>query len=200
MTSRVAAGRPTLVVRVHDPEPRPHTMSGIDPTSLVLAYRGVLLGASAYDPASGLAVFAIPSGAPPLPARDVPAIVVAADYQESKNIVTPGGTVLPNTVFRTVRIRARKAPAVTWLFPSPGACLRTESTLVVAASAPGKISSVQFLDGRRPIATVKRASAGLYAAGWVLGRTATGRHTLRAVVTTAGRQISAQRAVRVCRR
>jgi hypothetical protein len=33
----------------------------------------------------------------------------------------------------------------------------------------------------------------------VLSRTATGRHTLRAVVTTAGRQISARALSGVCR-
>jgi hypothetical protein len=125
--------------------------------------------------------------------------VVAADYQETKNITTPGGSILPNTVFRTVRIRARKGPAVNWLFPARGACLRKSATLVVAASSTSKISSVQFLDGRRPIATVRRSSAGLYAAGWVLSRTATGRHTLRAVVSAGGRQVSAARVVRVCR-
>ncbi len=199
VTKRVAAGRPTIVARVEDVEPRPHTMSGIDPTSLVLAYRGVLLGASAYDPASGIAVFSIPSNAPALPARDVPAITVAADYQESKNIVTPGGSILPNTTFKGMRLRVRKGPAVTWVFPTAGSCLRTEATLVVAASSTGKVSRVQFFDGPRPIATVTRSSAGLYAAGWILGkRVARGRHVLRAVVTGAGRQLAASRPVRIC--
>ena len=199
MTKRVAAGRPTIVVRVHDVEPRPHSMSGVDPTSLVLAYRGVLLGASAYDAASGIAVFSIPSNAPALPARDVPAITVAADYQESKNIVTPGGSILPNTTFKGLRLRVRKGPAVTWIFPSSGSCLRTEATLVVAASSTGKLSRVQFFDGPRPIATVTKSNSGLFAAGWILGkRVARGRHILRAVVTGAGRQVAASRPVRVC--
>jgi hypothetical protein len=180
-------------------EPRAHSMSGVDPTSLVLAYRGVLLGASAYDPASGLAVFTIPSNAPALPARDVAAITVAADYQESKNIVTPGGSILPNTTFKGMRLRARKGPALTWLFPTAGSCLRTEATLVVAASSTSKIQSVRYLDGQRPIATVTKGSSGLYAAGWILGkRVARGKHVLRAVVTSGGQQLSATRAVRVC--
>jgi hypothetical protein len=201
VTKRVAAGRPTIVVRIHDVEPRPHSMSGVDPTSLVLAYRGVLLAASAYDPASGLAVFGIPRNAPALPARDVPAITVAGDYQESKNIVTPGGSILPNTTFRSMRLRVRTGPTLTWLFPSRGACLRTEATLAVAASSTGNVSSVKFFDGQRPIATVSKSSSGLYAVGWILSkRVARGRHVLRAVVTGAGRHVSASRPVRVCGR
>jgi hypothetical protein len=200
VTKRVAAGRPTIVVRVHDVEPKAHSMSGIDPTSLVLAYRGVLLGASAYDPASGIAVFTIPSNAPALPAGNVPAIAVAADYQESKNIVTPGGSILPNTTFKSMKVKVRTGPAATWLFPSRGSCLRTEATLVVAASSTGKINSVRFYDGSRPIATVTKSNTGLYAAGWILKRVARGKHTLRVVVTGAGRQVTASRPVRVCGR
>ena len=129
----------------------------------------------------------------------MPAITVAADYQESKNIVTPGGSILPNSTFKSMRLRVRTGPAVTWLFPSRGSCLRTEATLVVAASSTGKVNSVQFFDGQRPIATVKKSSTGLYAAGWILGkRVARGKHMLRAVVTGAGRQITAERPVKVC--
>jgi len=166
----------------------------------VLAFRGVLLGASAYDPASGIAVFTIPSYAPALPAGNVPAIAVAADYEESKNIITPGGSILPNTTFKSMKVKVRTGPAATWLFPSRGSCLRTEATLVVAASSTGKVSSVRFYDGPRPIATVTKSNTGLYAVGWILKRVARGKHTLRVVVTGAGRQVTASRPVRVCGR
>jgi hypothetical protein len=61
LTKRVTAGRPLLAARVTD------LGSGVDPLSLVIEYRNnVLLGASLYDPSSGLALFGIPRTAPPV--------------------------------------------------------------------------------------------------------------------------------------
>jgi hypothetical protein len=104
VTRRVAAGRPTLVVRVHDPEPRPHTMSGIDPTSLVLAYRGVAR-CTAYDPRA-VGRVRDPGGGRRCP-RATPAIVVAADYQESKTSSRPAARP-PNTVSAPSAFAARR--------------------------------------------------------------------------------------------
>ncbi len=54
LTRRVAEGRPTLAARVIDGD------AGVDPLSLVIAYRGVLVGAAFYDPVSGVALFPLP--------------------------------------------------------------------------------------------------------------------------------------------
>ena len=58
---------------------------------------------------------------------------------------------------------------------------------------------MRFLDGSKPIATVRRGAAGLYSAVWKRGGAAKGKHTLRAIVTDAkGRKAESQRVVRVC--
>lgn len=201
VTRKVAAGRPTLVVRIHDPQPKPRSESGIDPTSIVLAYRNVLLAASAYDSTSGLAVFGMPAQAPPIPAKAIPAIIVASDFQESKNIVTPGGSILPNTTFHRVTIRGTAGAAATWIYPHANACLGPEAKLVVAASAVGKVTGVTFAYDGHPIVTATQANAGLYAATWLTSRSPLGRHTLTATVVSAGGQrATTKRAARVCSR
>ena len=59
--------------------------------------------------------------------------------------------------------------------------------------------TIRFFDGRKPIATVRRGTSGIYSATWRRGGAAKGRHTLRAIVTDAkGRKAEAQRVVRVC--
>ena len=60
LTHRVAAGRPTLAVRAQD------SGSGVDPYSLLISYKGTVLGAIAYDSSSGVAVYVLPSSAPRL--------------------------------------------------------------------------------------------------------------------------------------
>ena len=60
LTTRVTAGRPLLVAEVTD------LGSGVDPLSLVIGYGNALIGASAYDPFSGLALFGLPADAPKL--------------------------------------------------------------------------------------------------------------------------------------
>ena len=201
VTRKVAAGRPTLVVRIHDPQPKPRSESGVDPTSIVLAYRNVLLAASAYDSTSGLAVFGMPTQAPPIPAKAIPATVVASDFQESKNIVTPGGSILPNTTFRRVTIRGTAGAVATWIYPHKNACLGPYAKLVVAASAVGKVTSVSFAYDGHPIVTATQSNAGLYAATWLTSRSPLGRHTLTATVVSAGGQrATTKRVARICSR
>ena len=60
ITSRVSAGRPTLALRVLD------RGSGVDPYSLTIGYGRALVGAAAYDPATGVALFPLPAEAPRL--------------------------------------------------------------------------------------------------------------------------------------
>jgi subtilisin family serine protease len=196
VTSRIAAGRSLIAARVTD------AGAGVDPLSLVIAYRGALVGAAAYDPGSGLALFPIPRAAPPFRAgrARTPALLVASDFQETKNVDQAGENVLPNTRFQPTRLRVVRGPAATWLAPGARACAARRQPLLVAASSTARIRSVRFYDGRRGIATVRRNVAGLFSASWRAGRAEEGRHVLRAVVLDRrGRAFTARRVVRVCR-
>ena len=63
VTTTVAAGHPTIVARTID------LQAGVDPLSLVFAYGDTLIGAVAYDPISGYAVFPLPRVGPAAEAR-----------------------------------------------------------------------------------------------------------------------------------
>jgi minor extracellular serine protease Vpr len=200
VTTRVAAGRPTLVARVVDiggtiVDPG----SGVDPLSLTIGYRNVLVGAAAYDPISGIAIFPLPSAAPKLQAGSLALAMLASDNQEAKNVNVAGEDVLPNTSIRETRLRVVNGPTDTWIFPERLACLERRERLVVVAGSTATVRSVRFtIDGRR-IATVRRGAAGLYTADWRPRGLGKGRHVLRSVVTDArGRTAEAQRPVRAC--
>ncbi len=194
VTTRVAAGRPTIVARAVDDK------SGVDPLSLVLAYGTTLVGASAYDAASGTVVFALPAPARKLKLGTQSLVVAASDLQESKNVNTIGANVMPNTTFARKRLSVVKGPVLTWLAPAAGRCVPRRAGLVVVASDTHAIASVAFYDGKRRIARVERGVAGLYATTWSSSKLPHGRHTLRAVVADkAGKQATSTRVVRVCR-
>jgi minor extracellular serine protease Vpr len=194
LTTRVSTGRPTLAARVLD------TGSGVDPLSLVIGYKRVLVGATAYDPTSGLALFPLPAAAPKLTGRTA-ATLEASDFQETKNVNTSGSEIMPNTAFKSVRIAAAARPAVAWLAPNPSAgCLKGKVRLIADASAPRRILSVRFYDGKRRIATVRTGLDGLYAFTWKTTKAKRGAHTLRAIATEAkGRTATTRERVRVCR-
>ena len=193
LTKRVTAGRPLLAARVTD------LGSGVDPLSLVIEYRNnVLLGASLYDPSSGLALFGIPRTAPPVRHGLFKGAALAADNQESKNVDQIGANVLPNTTIKRVNIRGTSGPTVTWLLPLGTSCVKGSASLAVAASAPGKIRTVRFFDGKRLIKTVRKGTIGLYTASWRTGAAKRGPHKLRVVVQSRGRVLQARRNVRVC--
>jgi len=187
----VPAGRPLLVARVTDGQ------SGVDPFTLVLGYRGVQIGAELYDAATGLALFPLPPGAPPVKGR-VRVVLSASDFQETKNVATFGSTVMPNTRRRRSALRAVPGPVATWLEPTPNACVRGRTRLLATAGSTAALRSVRILDGSRKL-TVKRVQPGLYTAAWT--PKAKGRHVLRLVALDArGRSVTARRAVRVgCR-
>jgi len=193
LTTRVAAGRPTLAARVVDPG----RGSGVDPFSLIVGYGGALVGAVLYDPVSNVAVFPLPTEAPRIRRGKTRITWTAADYQEAKNLDTPA--ILPNTRFRRGVIRAIAGPAVTWLAPRPGVCLRRGSNLAVLASSTARVRSVRFLDEKRPVAVDRSGPAGLYGVTWKPGprhRT----HQLHAVVVDArGRRADATLRLRSCR-
>jgi len=102
-------GRPLIAGIVSD------RGSGVDPLSLVLAYKQTLLLAALYDSGSGLVLWAL-DGAPKIGAGKTPMLAIASDYQESKNL-DQAGNVLPNSVFRGFGLRAVTRPTVTWLLP-----------------------------------------------------------------------------------
>jgi hypothetical protein len=193
LTGRVSAGRPTIAVQTLD------TGSGVDPFSLVLAYNQVLVGAVAYDPASGVAIFPLPAAAPKVAAGRIQFAFLASDYQETKNANSYGGDVMPNTRVITQRLRVVKAPAITWLTPLARHCAGNRAQLLVSASAAGKIGSVRFFDGKRRLRVVRRGVAGLYQTTWRTRGAKRGLHTLRAVVQSGTRTAEASRVVRVCR-
>jgi len=196
VTTRVSAGRPTLVARVVDGIVGPG--SGVDPVSLVIGYRGVLVGAAFYDPSSGFALFPLPAGAPALRAGRTPAIVSASDNQEAKNVNTSGEEIMPNTGFRSAPLTVVRRPTLTWLVPEESECLPRVARMTVVAGATSRIRSVSFFDGSRRVATARRGEAGLYTATW--RPRGNGRHRLRAVVRDAGgRTAAASRPARVCR-
>jgi subtilisin family serine protease len=200
VTRRVAAGRPTLVARIVDFALDPRAASGVDPTSIALSYRNVLLGVSAYDPVTGLAVFVPPRNAPRFARGRTQVTLAGADFQEAKNVSTPGGSVLPNTGFQRARVQAVRGAAVTWIAPNARSCVGRRARLVVAASATRRVRQVRFYDRRRLIAVARRQLPGVYTGVWRRGRAARGRHLLRAVVTGRdGSSAAAGRVVRVCR-
>jgi minor extracellular serine protease Vpr len=194
LTTTVAAGRPTIAVRATD------AGAGVDPLELAIAYGRVAVGAAAYDQESGLAVFPIPTQAPAI--RTTGALtLISSDYQESKNVNTSGENIMPNTIFRNVRLRVVTRPVLTWLRPGTRKCVARSEQLLVLASSTAAIRSVRFLDSGRAIRTVRSGVAGLYSTMWRNGNAKRGTHRLVAVVRDArGRTAQAVRTVRVCRR
>jgi minor extracellular serine protease Vpr len=197
VTTRVAAGRPTVVAIAKD------SQSGIDPLSLVLNYNNnVLLGASAYDPGTGLILFVIPSDAPAIKAakKKKAALLIASDNQETKNVNTIGANVLPNTNYLPVKLSVVSEPTVAWLVPTQNACLRTTTRLAVVAGSTKKLTSLVFSDGTKRIGSRKPDAAGLSFTDWNVNNASKGKHVLRAkVVDARGRTATASRIVRVCK-
>jgi minor extracellular serine protease Vpr len=193
ITARVSAGRPTIALRILD------LGAGVNPYSLVIGYGRILVGAAVYDADSGIALFPLPGTAPALRAGKRQLSASAADFQEAKNVDSVGDDLLPNTAFAQGAITVVNGPTVTCLAPEIRVCAPARTPLLVLADSNRNVRSVRFLLGRKPIATVRRGTAGLYSATWRRGGAAKGRHTLRAVVTDArGRTATAERVVRVC--
>jgi subtilisin family serine protease len=189
LTTRVAPGRPTLVLRVRD------AGAGVDPSSLTIGYRGVLVGATTYDPTSGIAVFPLPSGAPALVGGTLQLRLVASDYQEAKNIDTVGPSIMPNTRSIRQRIRVAAGTSIEWVFPAPGSCLAQRQVASVAVSSTKAVAAVRFeLDGR----TIRASRGnGLWMA--TLGKVSPGKHVLQAEASSAKHRLaSTRRIVRTC--
>jgi minor extracellular serine protease Vpr len=194
VTRRVTAGRPTIVARVIDKG------AGVDPLSLVIAYRGVLVGAALYDPTSGLAIFPLPQQASAIPKGRTRAILSASDYQESKNVNSVGDDILPNTAFRPVGITGVSGPALTWVSPTENQCVGRTAGLLVVASSTKRVRSVRFFVDGKQIDIDRNGAADLFSGSWTTRLASAGKHELRAVATDAGgRTLAATRHVKVCR-
>ncbi|MFN2468161.1 MAG: S8 family serine peptidase [Gaiellaceae bacterium] len=194
VTTQVSAGHPLLVARIGD------NASGVDPFSLVISYNRALVGAAFYDPFSGIALFPLPSQAPALKAGRTDALLVASDYQETKNLDQASTvSVMPNTTFRQVRIRGVAGPAVTWIFPDAGKCVEAREGLLATASSVGKVDRVRFLVDNKLIGVDRKGASGLYGVTWRTAGLKTGKHLLRvSAVDAAGRVAESVRAVRRC--
>src|SRR4029453_16172767 len=121
-------------------------------------------------------------GAPKIGLGRTSMLAIASDYQESKNI-DQAGNLLPNSAFRSIRLRAAARPTVNWLLPRPRACVARTEPLFVTAGSTRRVRKVTFFDGKRKVATVRRGTEGLYDATWRTRKAHRGRHALRAVVT-----------------
>ena len=193
LTTRLATGRPTIVVRVADAK------SGVDPLSLLLLYKNEQIGAVRFDPKTGVAVFPIPKDSQPLFARPRVHAHRGRGLPGDEERLHPGDEAMPNTRFLGARFSVVARPVATWIAPTKGACVRGRAELQVHASSPAAISSVGIFDGKRQIARVRRSDQGIYRATWRAGGARKGRHQLTAIVSdTAGRESEALRVVRVC--
>jgi hypothetical protein len=194
LTKRVAAGRPTLAARVVDPG------AGVDPLSLVIAYRGVLVGAVLYDPDSGVALFPLPRAAAKIRTGRTRAVLSASDLQETKNVSSVGGEIMPNTAFKSVTIRGVTGPAVSWVSPGENQCVGRTAGLLVVAGSTKPIRAVRFYADGKQVAIDRRGTSDVFTGTWRTGNAKKGRHVLTARATdAAGSTLSATLGVRVCR-
>jgi subtilisin family serine protease len=194
LTTRITAGRPLIVAEVLD------SQSGVDPLSLVIGYGNALVGASAYDPLSGLAIFGIPTAAPKFKAGKRNLILQASDYQEAKNINTVGDAIYPNTAFKEAKLTVVNGPSVSWIEPPAGGCALKKDELLVVANSTKKVTHVTFTDNGKKVGVDKTGPSGIYSVAWNTAKLKKGKHTLVAtVLDAAGRTSSAGHTVSVCK-
>jgi hypothetical protein len=193
LTRRVSSGRPTIVIRTLD------FQSGVDPLSLVIGYKSELIGASAYDPVTGLATFPLPRAAAALRPGKLRLAVLSSDFEEAKNINTTGNAIMPNTSVTVIRLKVVRGPAVTWLQPAKFDCIAKSQQLLVTASATAGVKSVRFLLDGHAVAKGRRSGDGIWS-GKLSGSESKGRHELEALVTDRhGHTATDQLSLRRCR-
>ena len=195
LTTRVTAGRPLIVAQAVD------SGSGVDPLSLVINYNNALVGASAYDPLTGLIVFGIPTAAPKFKTGKTKMIVVASDYQEAKNINTVGNDIYPNTTFKLAKLTVVNGPTVTWVEPPAHVCALTSDRLVVVADSTKKVKQVAFTDNGKRIG-VDKTGDGVYSLSWKTAKPEARRappDRNGARHEAAGRTATAGRVIKVCK-
>ena len=194
LTTRITAGRPLIVGEAAD------LQSGVDPLSLVLNYDNALVGASLYDPFTGLIVFGIPAEAPKFKAGKTKGIVAASDYQEAKNINTVGADIYPNTTFKQVKFTVVNGPTVTWIEPPAHVCALKNDRLVVVAGSTKRIKQVEFTDNGKRVGVDKGGAGGVYSVTWKTAKLKKGkRHLVATVTDTAGHKAAAGRVLKICK-
>jgi minor extracellular serine protease Vpr len=196
LTTKLSSGRPTIVAKVTDAK------SGVDPMSLQLYFGPTghqeSVRATLFDPNTGIAAFSIPREATALFEGPQFMTVVAADFQESKNI-GESANPLPNTRVQGLRAQAVKGPTVSWVTPEKGRCVSARQRLLVVANDNVQISSVGFFDGQRQIGRVQKNVAGMYQMTWRTSKRK-GPHVLTAVASDVrGREGQATQTIRVCK-
>ena len=194
LTTRITAGRPLIVAEAID------LGSGVDPLSLVINYNKALVGASAYDPLTGLIVFGIPTTAPKFKPGKTNAIVLASDYQESKNINTVGNDIYPNTTFLRTKIMVVNGPTLTWIEPPAHVCALKKDRLVVVGGSSKKVKEVVFRDNGKRIGIDKSGPGGVFTATWKTASLKKGVHHLTATLRdSAGGTAAAGRQLKICK-
>ena len=196
LTQRLSAGHPTIVARITDAK------SGVDPLSLLLLANNnkLQIGATSFDPRTGIAVFPYPREDPPIQPGSGFFQIVASDFQEAKNITDTGENPMPNTRFAGLRAKVVHGPATSWISPSKGTCLVGRTILQVVATSTAQVSSVGLFDGKREIARLRKNVAGIYTYTWRTTGRRKGAHVLTAIASdTSGREADASQPVRICR-
>ncbi len=155
----------------------------------------MLVGATTYDPTSGIAVFPLPGDAPALVGGTLQLRLVASDYQEAKNLDTVGPSIMPNTRSTRQRIRVAAGTSIEWISPAQGGCVAKHQVALVAVSSTKTVAAVRFVLDGRTIRAVR--GNGLWTAA--LGNVSPGKHVLQALASDAKRRLaSARRIVRTC--
>jgi len=192
LSVEVTTGRPAIVVHSADAQ------SGVDPLSLTIGYKGILVGATSYDPDTGVAVFKLPQSAPALTPGTTALRIESSDFEEAKNVDTAGTNIMPNTRYVSASLRVVSGPAVSWVLPGAKTCLAKGSRLAVAASSAAGLRRVRFeLDGFR--AGTAKLAGGLWTSS-LATRPTKGRHFLTAIaVDRRGRTALARQTVSSCR-
>ena len=163
LTTRVSAGRPLIVAQAVD------AGSGVDPLSLVVQLRQRAVGASAYDPLTGLVVFGMPTaGAEAERRARRPSIVAASDYQEAKNINTVGNDIYPNTAFLQSKLTVVDGPDRD-VDRAAGARVRAEAATAWSsspASTTRRSRTSSSATASHRIGVDKSGPGGVYSVAW----------------------------------
>ena len=188
LTTRVTAGRPTIVFRSVD------TQSGVDPESLTIGYNGALVAVGEYDPTTGLAVFPLPASVAGLEVGTTALRMISSDFQETKNVDTSGTSIMPNTRTASANLHVVRGMTVVWLLPI--GCSTGSTRVSVTAGGPRKIANVAFRVDGRLAARTELSHGGVWSSRVRLKK---GRHVLTATaVDVSGRTLSERRMVRPC--
>jgi hypothetical protein len=127
-------------------------------------------------------------------------VLSASDLQETKNVSSLGGEIMPNTTFKPVTIRGVTGPAVSWVSPGENQCVGRTVGLLVVAGSTKPIRAVRFFADGKQVAIDRRGTSDVFTGTWRTGNAKKGRHVLTARATdAAGSTLSATLGVRVCR-